>query len=99
METNALGLQPVQTNRDFVRFYEANRDQLYRGVALVVKDPFRARDAVDEAMARLGAVGLGEGIPTSRGVGISGCGELGGVVFPEASMGGDRLEWSGAGAY
>lgn len=52
METNALGLQPVQTNREFVRFYEANRDQLYRGVALVVKDPFRARDAVDEAMAR-----------------------------------------------
>ena len=53
VETEAPGLSRKERARiEFDRFYETNRDQLYRGVALVVKDPARARDAVDEAMAR-----------------------------------------------
>lgn len=53
VETEVLGpLRVSPTRVEFDRFYEANREQLYRGVALVVKDPSRARDAVDEGMAR-----------------------------------------------
>lgn len=38
--------------RTFSDFYSSERDQLYRGVALVVGDSSLARDAVDEAMTR-----------------------------------------------
>lgn len=43
---------PVDSRRRFDDFYASSRDQLYRGVALVVKDPGRVLDAVDEALAR-----------------------------------------------
>jgi RNA polymerase sigma-70 factor (sigma-E family) len=54
METESPDLREmsVDSKMEFGEFYAANRDQLYRGVALVVQDPSRALDAVDEALAR-----------------------------------------------